>query len=452
MAFNFKELVKEQARKVGFFNRDHEDTRGAMPNGGTMGYYPNSKARDLFGTQGVSAEQVRQADQQAQQAQQNAQAQQWPQQGTGFTPNAGAQQPQQSQQQANDPVAQYTSGFTGFQQPVKNMQSWQTQDTTMPPVSQQTGYQQPAAQAYPQQGTGYQQPVAQAYPQQGTGYQQPAAQAYPQQGTGYQQPAAQTYPQQNTGYQQPVAQAYPQQNTGYQQPVMQAYPQQGTGYQQPVSNQAWQQPQPQQHQPQYQTPQQRAMGFDAEDARPQRQSKRQQRAQQPQQPVNNIVYMPNTGFTDESGRAYTHMERVVQLVSVSACFRVIEFMRNGESVIVNTENIASETDTQRCLDLLAGAAFTMGSSMTKITQLKRAYLIAPQNVMVMADVAVNNWADRDSARDQFETEAPEHYRPVRGAYVPDRQDEMRRDHYQAQQERMRQGYTGREMRYAENFR
>ena len=249
-----------------------------------------------------------------------------------------------------------------------------------------------------------------------------------------------------------MQQAY-QQGTGYQQPVQQAY-QQGTGYQQPMPQQWQQQPQVQPQQHQYQTPQQRAMGFTPEEEnRPQRQSKRQHRAQQPQ-PVNNIVYMPNTGntgFMDESGRAYTHMERVVQLVSVSACFRVIEFMRNGESVIVNTENIASETDTQRCLDLLAGAAFTMGSSMTKITQLKRAYLIAPQTVMVMADVAVNNWADRDSARDQFETEAPEHYRPVRGAYVPDRQDEQRRDYYQAQQERMQQEYTGRQ-RYAQNYR
>ena len=404
MAFNFKELVKEQARKVGFFHKDPEDTRGTMPNGGTMGYYPNSKARDLFSTNEIPAEQIRQAEQQAQQ---NEQAQPWPQQGTGFTPNVGAQQPQQSQP-ANDPVAQYTSGFTGFQQPVKNMQSWQTQDTTMPPVSQrqQTAYQQPVQQAY-QQGTGYQQPVQQAY----------------------------------------------QQGTGYQQPVQQAY-QQGTGYQQPMPQQWQQQPQVQPQQHQYQTPQQRAMGFTPEEEnRPQRQSKRQHRAQQPQ-PVNNIVYMPNTGntgFMDESGRAYTHMERVVQLVSVSACFRVIEFMRNGESVIVNTENIASETDTQRCLDLLAGAAFTMGSSMTKITQLKRAYLIAPQTVMVMADVAVNNWADRDSARDQFETEAPEHYRPVRGAYVPDRQDEQRRDYYQAQQERMQQEYTGRQ-RYAQNYR
>ena len=376
MAFNFKELVKEQARKVGFFHKDPEDTRGTMPNGGTMGYYPNSKARDLFSTNEIPAEQIRQAEQQAQQ---NEQAQPWPQQGTGFTPNVGAQQPQQSQP-ANDPVAQYTSGFTGFQQPVKNMQSWQTQDTTMPPVSQR-------------------------------------------------------------------------QQTAYQQPVQQAY-QQGTGYQQPMPQQWQQQPQVQPQQHQYQTPQQRAMGFTPEEEnRPQRQSKRQHRAQQPQ-PVNNIVYMPNTGntgFMDESGRAYTHMERVVQLVSVSACFRVIEFMRNGESVIVNTENIASETDTQRCLDLLAGAAFTMGSSMTKITQLKRAYLIAPQTVMVMADVAVNNWADRDSARDQFETEAPEHYRPVRGAYVPDRQDEQRRDYYQAQQERMQQEYTGRQ-RYAQNYR
>ena len=97
MAFNFKELVKEQARKVGFFHKDPEDTRGTMPNGGTMGYYPNSKARDLFSTNEIPAEQIRQAEQQAQQ---NEQAQPWPQQGTGFTPNVGAQQPQQKSSNA----------------------------------------------------------------------------------------------------------------------------------------------------------------------------------------------------------------------------------------------------------------------------------------------------------------------------------------------------------------
>ena len=413
MAFrDFKELLKEQAKKVGFLNKDQDDMRGSMPNGGTTGYYPNhSRARDPFATNDFPLEQLRQAEQQGQQNQQPAGMPVM--QGTGFQPMADAQHVNQPEQ-PKDPVAQYTSGFTGFQQPVQPQQqnSWQG-----------TGFQQPAWQ-----GTAYQPPV------------QPPVQQPAWQGTGRQQPvkAQQSWQQQATGYQPNAAQQPAWQGTDYQQPVQQPV-WQGTSYQPPV--------QPQRPTQQVQTPQQRAMGFEPEqEQRQPRASKRQQRMQQMQQP-NNIVYMGNSGFVDDNGMAYTHLERVVQLVSVSACFRVMEFMRNRESIIVNTESIASEADTQRCLDLLAGAAFTLDSSMTKITQLKHAYLIAPNSVLVMADVAVKNWANRDSAREHYETESPERYRPVRGAYVPDRPDEQRRDRYQAQQE-----YPAQTQGFAQNYR
>lgn len=125
---------------------------------------------------------------------------------------------------------------------------------------------------------------------------------------------------------------------------------------------------------------------------------------QPNQPPqatvpNNISYMPGT-FVGNDGKAYSHVERVVQLVSVQACFRIIEFMRNSESVIVNTEALISDADVQRCLDMLAGAAFTLGCTLTKITQLKRAYLIAPRNVLVMQDAAVARWSEPETVAQQ----------------------------------------------------
>ena len=348
MAFmkDFTDGLMAKAKKVSFFRKDGDNTRGAMPNGGTTGYYPGTKARDLF------AEPEQPVEQPVQQAQQ-------PQQQNG--PVMGAQQPyQQPQQQAAaDPVSAYTSSFGGF---ANATPEWQYGTGRQTPVSANTGW------------TGYQQPVNNAQ------------------------------------------QANSAANTGW------------TGYQQPVNN------------AQQESDQHRAR----------RMGKRQQRENQPQQ--SNITYMNNggTNFVDESGSAYIHTERVIQMVNVEAAFRVIDFMRNNESIIVNVEGIANETETQRCLDLLVGAAFTMGCSMTKITQFKHAYLFAPKSVLVLADDSVKGWMGHDGMYDQREAAGGEQYRPVSGAYTPDRPDEQRRDMYQEQQERMQRGYTGRQQAYAQN--
>lgn len=128
-----------------------------------------------------------------------------------------------------------------------------------------------------------------------------------------------------------------------------------------------------------------------------------------QQPQDNIRYMPGT-FVGDDGKAYNHVERVAQLVSVSACYRIIEFMRNGESVIVNTESIASDGEIQRCMDMLSGAAFTLGCSITKITQVKRAYLIAPATVLVMPDMVFQRMSDRESSRWRQDGDTPQESR------------------------------------------
>ena len=190
----------------------------------------------------------------------------------------------------------------------------------------------------------------------------------------------------------PMQQGYTQQfqnapmNTGYTQqfqsaPVQQGYTQQfqnapvGTGYTQQFPNYAqapaWNQPQPQpapQPQPQQQAP-------------------------------DNISFMPGN-YVDGS-RAYVHVERITQLVSFQACYRIIEFMKTGESVIVNTESIPNEAEVIRCIDMLSGAAYTLGCSITKITTVKRAYLISPPTVQVLADVFIKRMSDRrneDGAR------------------------------------------------------
>lgn len=234
-----------------------------------------------------------------------------------------------------------------------------------------------------------------------TGYQQPQQDFTGGMGGTYQQPYQ---PTMNQGYQPTMNQPYYGQqpdNGGYQQ----------TGYQQGGYQQGGYQPngyQPNGYQQPYQP----------------------QQPQQPQQP-DNISYMPgSSNFVDDDRRSYAHVERIVQLVSVAACFRIIEFMRNGESVIVNTESIANEADVQRCLDMLAGAAFTLECSLTKITQVKRAYLIAPKTVLVMQDKSFAHWNERDSMQMPEMDDAQESYRAERGAYVPDRRWERQPEPYQ----------------------
>ena len=218
----------------------------------------------------------------------------------------------------------------------------------------------------PQQATGFGYTGVQNDPwqqnAQATGYQN-----MNQMGTGYQQSVnafQQDYQNQNafqaTGYQNAFG-------AEYQQPQQSGFQQMATGYQQPQ--------QPWQEQQNYAAPHNGGMDY-----------------QQPQ--MDNISYMPGN-FVGNDGRAYSHVERVAQLTQVAACYRIIEFMRNGESVIVNTEMMSDERENQRCLDLLYGAAFAMNCTMTRIAQNKSIYLLSPATVMVGPYDSIRRMSDQD---------------------------------------------------------
>ncbi len=116
---------------------------------------------------------------------------------------------------------------------------------------------------------------------------------------------------------------------------------------------------------------------------------------QPAQQPDNLSYMPNM-FVGNDGTAYRHVERLTQPMSASTCYRLIEFMRNGESVIVNTELIRDERENQRCLDLLYGAAYTMNCTFTRISA-RSIYLIAPATVTVIAYESIRQMNEQDAA-------------------------------------------------------
>ena len=119
-------------------------------------------------------------------------------------------------------------------------------------------------------------------------------------------------------------------------------------------------------------------------------------AQNAQSNMGQMHYMPGQ-FVHEDGKSYSHVERLAQPLSASSCFRLIEFMRNGESIIVNTELIQDERENAHCLDLLYGAAFTMGYTFTKISRL-RIYLISPANICVLPYGTIKQLNDEELAR------------------------------------------------------
>ena len=258
--------------------------------------------------------------------------------------------------------------------------------------AQQAGAAEPAG--IPGQPMSY--PGAQpqmGYPQP-TGY--PGAQ--PQMGYTGMNPQPMGYPgAQQTGYTgmnpQPMGYPAPQQ-TGFQ-PAQTARPgQMGSGYQgafQPAQEEQYQQSFVHQEEAPYQSKWQRQEP--AED-RNRRFGREEAPAPQPFVP-NNVSYMPNM-FVGDNGMGYRHVERLTQPMSASTCYRLIEFMRNGESVIVNTELIRDDRENQRCLDLLYGAAYTMKCTFTRISS-KSIYLIAPATVSVIPYESIRQMNDQDAA-------------------------------------------------------
>ena len=274
-------------------------------------------------------------------------------------------------------------------------------------AQQMNGYampQQIAGYGAPQQATGYAMPQQMAgygAPQQATGY------AMPQQMTGYaapQQPSGQTAPQpvrrapvsySMKGYSGAVPQVAATAPNGYQQtfPQRDQKPYQskfGKGQRQQARNRQDKQagyPQIGAQMQQFPQPQTgaQANGFFADQPR--------QPVQQPRK--ENVTYMPNV-YVGDDGAAYRHVERLTQPMSASTCYRLIEFMRNGESVIVNTELIQDDRENQRCLDLLYGAAYTMNCSFTRISA-KSIYLIAPATVSVISYESIRQMNEQDQA-------------------------------------------------------
>jgi len=79
---------------------------------------------------------------------------------------------------------------------------------------------------------------------------------------------------------------------------------------------------------------------------------------------------------------YTHCERIANVRQIEECREIIKYLLQGESILLNLENIDPK-DCGRVVDLLSGAAFALQGRMIKIAHLS--YLLAPANVEIIEE-------------------------------------------------------------------
>ena len=96
----------------------------------------------------------------------------------------------------------------------------------------------------------------------------------------------------------------------------------------------------------------------------------------------NISYMP--GVAQAPARGTVHIEHIVTLTGLKSCYEAIECMKDGETLIVTLDAIANESESMRCQDMLAGAAFTLGCSV-RLLPGARIVVIAPEGVKILPE-------------------------------------------------------------------
>jgi len=91
------------------------------------------------------------------------------------------------------------------------------------------------------------------------------------------------------------------------------------------------------------------------------------------------------------GGVYAHIEYIVLLRSRNECKNVIEYIRSNASVFLSMEYIDNDSERQRCVDMLSGAAYTLGCSLNRISP-RGIYLISSPSVYVVMDPSFEKFA------------------------------------------------------------
>ena len=98
----------------------------------------------------------------------------------------------------------------------------------------------------------------------------------------------------------------------------------------------------------------------------------------------NISYMPGFAPANRETGNTLHVEHIMTLTGLKSCYEAIECMRNGETLIVMLDAIANESESMRCQDMLAGAAFTLGCTV-RLLNGARIVVIAPEGVLILPE-------------------------------------------------------------------
>ncbi len=210
-------------------------------------------------------------------------------------------------------------------------------------------------------------------------------------------------------YEQPGTQQPYYQNAPYQtQPAYAGYQ---APYQQPVPQQAYRQPAPQQRyaaeptQPfvpprqARQAPQGYAPQM-AEPAPPQGSSPQQMQLQQfqaesggrnrraaqhqlGQQPEDNLVQFPGAPQPEPEARPMDAY--VVNVTNMTGCRQAMTCLRKGQCTLVVMDQLIDKTEVRRYVDMLNGACFALGGTMTRLSLKVGFYILAPSGMMVYTD-------------------------------------------------------------------
>ncbi len=128
--------------------------------------------------------------------------------------------------------------------------------------------------------------------------------------------------------------------------------------------------------------------------------------QAPAQP-SNVVPFPGMRQTPD-GNVCTHVEYVVLLRSRNECTKVIEYIKTNASVFLNMEFIASDSERQRCVDMLSGAAYTLNCKLSRLSP-RGMYLISSPSVYVVIDPSMQGYTSaaepQSFVRQNYETSA-----------------------------------------------
>ena len=125
----------------------------------------------------------------------------------------------------------------------------------------------------------------------------------------------------------------------------------------------------------------------------------------------NISYMPGVEPRGDSSGSGVHVEHIITLTGLKSCYEAIECMKDGETLIVMLDAIANESESMRCQDMLAGAAFTLGCSVRLLSG-SRIVVIAPEGVKILPEQGMMNEMPRMAAETVQQAQPVQPMQPV----------------------------------------